>query len=56
MDKKLFQIFESRVKKLSENNFADIYPEWIVLDAEYAVSEEAVPFKDRMKLSSISSL
>ena len=51
MDKKLFQIFESRVKKLSENNFADIYPEWIALDAECAVSEEAVPFKDREKLS-----
>ncbi len=50
MDKKNFDIFKNRVKKLAENNFADIYPESMYLDAEYAVSTDPVPFADRLKL------
>lgn len=50
MDKNIFGIFKTRVEKLSENNFADIYPESMALEAECAVSREPVPFKDRLKL------
>ena len=50
MDKNLFGILKTRVEKLSENNFADIYPESVELCAECAVSKDPVPFKDRMKL------
>ena len=50
MDKNLFDIFRTRVAKLAENNFADIYPESVYLDAECAVSRDPVPFKDRLKL------
>ena len=50
MDKNIFGIFKSRVEKLSENNFADIYPESVGLEAECAVSRDPVPFKDRLKL------
>ena len=50
MDKNIFRIFKDRVEKLAENNFADIYPESIPLEAECAVTREPVPFKDRLKL------
>ena len=50
MDKKIFSIFKNRVVKLAGNNFADIYPESMYLDAEYAVSKKPVPFKDRLEL------
>ena len=50
MDKNIFSIFKTRVEKLAENNFADIYPESVELNAECAVSREPVPFKDRLKL------
>ena len=50
MDKKLFGIYKTRIEKLVENNFSDIYPAAIYLDAECAVSRDPVPFKDRLKL------
>jgi len=50
MDKNIFSIFKTRVEKLSENNFADIYPESVALEAEFAVSRTPVPFRDRLKL------
>ena len=50
MDKNLFRIFRDRVERLVENNFADIYPESVLLDAECSVSRDPVPFKDRLKL------
>ena len=50
MDKNIFRIFNDRVEKLAENNFADIYPESVELHAECAVTRDPVPFKDRLKL------
>ena len=50
MDKNLFDIFKSRIEKLVENNFVDIYPESVALAAECGVSREPVPFKDRQQL------
>ena len=50
MDKNLFGIFKKRIDKLVENNFSDVYPAAIYLDAECAVSRDPVPFKDRLKL------
>ena len=50
MDKNVFKLFKERVENLSKNNFADIYPESVYLDAEYAVSKKPVPFKDRLEL------
>ena len=50
MDKNLFGIFKTRVEKLVENSFADIYPESVGLRAECAVSRAPVPFKDRLKM------
>ena len=50
MHEKIFSLYQQRVARLAENNFADIYPESMYLDAECAVSTDPVPFQDRLKL------
>ena len=50
MHEKIFKIMKDRIVRLVKDNSADIYPEEIDLEAEYAVSAEAVPFADRLKM------
>ena len=50
MDKNVFKIMKERIVHLVKDNSADIYRGSIDLEAEYAVSAEAIPFADRLKL------
>ena len=50
MHEKIFNIFLNRVKALTAGRFQEIYPDSIELDAEYALTKEPVPFRDRLKL------
>ena len=50
MHEKIFKIFLDRVKALTAGRFQEIYPDSIELAAEYALTKEPVPFRDRLKL------
>ena len=50
MHEKIFKIFLERVKALTAGRFQEIYPDSIELAAEYALTKEPVPFRDRLKL------
>ena len=51
MHENIFKLFKERVARLSANCIEEIYPESIVLQAEYACTENPVPFRDRLKLT-----
>ena len=50
MHEKIFKIFLDRMKALTAGRFQEIYPDSIELAAEYALTKEPVPFRDRLKL------
>lgn len=50
MHEKIFRIFQERIKLLSAHHFQDMYADSIELAAEYACTEEPVPFHDRLSL------
>ena len=50
MHEKITTIYLNRLKALSTNHFPDMYPESVELKAEYALTKEPVPFRDRLKL------
>ena len=51
MHEKIFKIFLDRVKALTAGRYREMYPESVELAAEYALSKEPVPFRDRLKLN-----
>ena len=50
MNEKIFKIFHDRVNVLTANHYPEIYPESVALAAEYALTKDPVPFRDRLKL------
>ena len=50
MHERIFKIFLDRLKALTADRFQDMYPDSIVLEAEYARTKEPVPFDERLKL------
>ena len=50
MDKNIFKILKDRVECLSKKHYNDIFPDFICLQTEFAVSGTPVSYEDRLKL------
>lgn len=51
MHENIFKTYLARLQRFTTENYMDIYPESIILHAEYAWTKDPVPFQDRFSLS-----